>query len=120
MNILLIGSGGREHALAWKLAQSPKCFQLYCAPGNAGDDHLRADAGNDTLYGGGGTDRLFGADGDDILLGGSDGAEDFLFGGDGDDHLIITGPGLAVGGAGHDTITASVLRLIEGIVCVAH
>ena len=36
MNILLIGSGGREHALAWKLAQSPKCFQLYCAPGNAG------------------------------------------------------------------------------------
>jgi len=36
MNILLIGSGGREHALAWKLAQSPKCFQLYCTPGNAG------------------------------------------------------------------------------------
>ena len=36
MNILLIGSGGREHALAWKLSKSPKCFQLYCAPGNAG------------------------------------------------------------------------------------
>lgn len=36
MNILLIGSGGREHALAWKLAQSPKCDVLYCAPGNAG------------------------------------------------------------------------------------
>jgi len=36
MNILLIGSGGREHALAWKLADSPLCGTLYCAPGNAG------------------------------------------------------------------------------------
>ncbi len=36
MNILLIGSGGREHALAWKLSQSPKCDQLFIAPGNAG------------------------------------------------------------------------------------
>ncbi len=35
-NILLLGSGGREHALAWKLAQSPACKQLYIAPGNAG------------------------------------------------------------------------------------
>jgi phosphoribosylamine--glycine ligase len=36
MKILLIGSGGREHALAWKLSQSPQCEKLYCAPGNAG------------------------------------------------------------------------------------
>jgi phosphoribosylamine--glycine ligase len=36
MNILLIGSGGREHALAWKLAASPLTDKLYCAPGNAG------------------------------------------------------------------------------------
>ncbi len=36
MNILLIGSGGREHALAWKLKQSPLCGQLYCVPGNTG------------------------------------------------------------------------------------
>ncbi len=36
MNILVIGSGGREHALAWKLKQSPRCSTLYCAPGNAG------------------------------------------------------------------------------------
>ena len=36
MNILLIGSGGREHAIAYKLAQSKKCTKLYIAPGNAG------------------------------------------------------------------------------------
>ena len=36
MNILLIGSGGREHALAWKIAQSPVLTQLFIAPGNAG------------------------------------------------------------------------------------
>lgn len=36
MKILVIGSGGREHALAWKLANSPHTSKLYCAPGNAG------------------------------------------------------------------------------------
>ena len=36
MKILLLGSGGREHALAWKIAQSNKCEKLYIAPGNAG------------------------------------------------------------------------------------
>jgi phosphoribosylamine--glycine ligase len=36
MNILLLGSGGREHALAWKLVSSPLCTSLYIAPGNAG------------------------------------------------------------------------------------
>jgi len=35
MNILLLGSGGREHALAWKMAASPLTDRLYCAPGNA-------------------------------------------------------------------------------------
>ena len=36
MNILVIGSGGREHALAWKLNQSEKAAKIYVAPGNAG------------------------------------------------------------------------------------
>jgi len=36
MNILILGSGGREHALAWKIAASPLTEKLYCAPGNAG------------------------------------------------------------------------------------
>jgi phosphoribosylamine--glycine ligase len=36
MTILLLGSGGREHALAWKMLQSPKCSKLFVAPGNAG------------------------------------------------------------------------------------
>jgi phosphoribosylamine--glycine ligase len=36
MNILIVGSGGREHALAWKLRQSPRVDKLFCAPGNAG------------------------------------------------------------------------------------
>jgi len=36
MNILLLGGGGREHALAWKIAASPLTTKLWCAPGNAG------------------------------------------------------------------------------------
>ena len=40
MNILLLGSGGREHAMAWKIAQSPKLSQLFIAPGNPGTAHV--------------------------------------------------------------------------------
>ena len=36
MKILLLGSGGREHALAWKITQSKLCKELFIAPGNAG------------------------------------------------------------------------------------
>jgi phosphoribosylamine--glycine ligase len=41
MNILVIGSGGREHALAWKLARSPKVQQVHVAPGNGGTAHAK-------------------------------------------------------------------------------
>lgn len=40
MNILLLGSGGREHAFAWKIVQSSDCTQLYVAPGNAGTESI--------------------------------------------------------------------------------
>ena len=40
MNVLLVGSGGREHALAWKINQSPKLDRLFIAPGNAGTQSL--------------------------------------------------------------------------------
>jgi len=40
MNILVIGSGGREHALVWKIRQSPKAGKVFCAPGNAGSAKL--------------------------------------------------------------------------------
>ena len=54
MKILLIGSGGREHALAWKIAQSPKVDKLYIAPGNAGTSAC----GENVAIGAGEFDRL--------------------------------------------------------------
>ncbi len=40
MNILILGSGGREHTFAWKIAQSKNCTNLFVAPGNAGTGQL--------------------------------------------------------------------------------
>lgn len=40
MTILILGSGGREHTFAWKIAQSPKCKKLFVAPGNSGTAHI--------------------------------------------------------------------------------
>ena len=54
MRILLLGSGGREHALAWKIAQSTLCDKLFIAPGNAGT----GDCGENVAIGVGETEKL--------------------------------------------------------------
>ena len=53
MKILVIGSGGREHTLVWKISQSPKVSKIFCAPGNAGISHLAqcVDIGEDNMVG---------------------------------------------------------------------
>jgi phosphoribosylamine--glycine ligase len=52
MNILILGGGGREHALAWAVMQNPKCDKLIVAPGNAGIAQIATCAALDILDGG--------------------------------------------------------------------
>src|SRR5256885_13766692 len=49
MKVLLIGSGGREHAMAWKLAQSARVSELFVAPGNAGTSQVAENVAIDPL-----------------------------------------------------------------------
>ncbi len=49
LNILIVGSGGREHAIAWKVAQSPRLAQLFVAPGNAGTAHYNVPISADDI-----------------------------------------------------------------------
>ncbi len=51
MHILILGGGGREHALAWAIAQNPKCDRLWCVPGNAGTTRVAHVCGIDILDG---------------------------------------------------------------------
>ena len=51
MNVLIIGNGGREHAIAWKINQSPLLDNLFCLPGNAGTESLATNLTNiDTAH----------------------------------------------------------------------
>ena len=49
MKILILGSGGREHAFAWKILQSPLCEKLFVAPGNAGTEKIASNINIDIL-----------------------------------------------------------------------
>ena len=62
MNILILGGGGREHALAWAIKQNPKCDRLICAPGNPGTARVAENAALDILEDSGDWVRVRGAD----------------------------------------------------------
>ena len=50
MKVLIVGGGGREHAIAWKVAESPLVDKVYCAPGNAGIEEVAECRISDYLF----------------------------------------------------------------------
>ena len=93
MNILLLGSGGRESALAWKIAKSPLCDKLYIAPGNGGTPHYGENIDISPLDFDAVKQFVDSRSIDMIVVGNEDplvnGIRDFFA----DSHLLIIGPG---------------------------
>ncbi|MGK7391549.1 MAG: phosphoribosylamine--glycine ligase [Candidatus Cyclobacteriaceae bacterium M2_1C_046] len=97
MRILVIGSGGREHALAWKIAQSSKCEALYVAPGNAGTSTIAENIDIKPTDFKGLSAFISEKNVDMVVIGPEDplvqGLRDFLLAEEGLKDLIIIGPG---------------------------
>ena len=96
MNILLLGSGGREHAFAWKIAQSPRCNQLFVAPGNPGTAEIATNVplGVSDFPG---ISKFIQANGIDLLVIGPEeplvkGLVDYLHSQVGMEQLLVVGP----------------------------
>jgi phosphoribosylamine--glycine ligase len=96
MNILLLGSGGREHAFAWKISQSPRCSQLFVAPGNPGtaDIAINVPLGVTDFAG---IHEFIKSNAIDLLVIGPEeplvkGLVDYLHAQQGMEHLAIVGP----------------------------
>ena len=96
MNVLILGSGGREHAFAWKIAQSTKCDNLFVAPGNAGTHDLATNINLDIMN----FDQVSSFIKDEnihmVLIGPEaplvEGIRDYLESDSELDHLLIVGP----------------------------
>ncbi|QEC51343.1 phosphoribosylamine--glycine ligase [Anseongella ginsenosidimutans] len=99
MNVLLIGSGGREHAFAWKIAQSPRCDKLYIAPGNAGTSACGENVAIDPLDFEGISQFALEKKIDLVLVGPEEplvkGVSDYFMASDTHRHIPVIGPGKA-------------------------
>lgn len=96
MNILLLGSGGREHAFAWKIVQSPRCNQLFVAPGNPGTAEIATNVplGVTDFQG---ISKFIQTQGIDLLVIGPEeplvkGLVDYLHAQEGLEQLLVVGP----------------------------
>jgi phosphoribosylamine--glycine ligase len=96
MNILLLGSGGREHAFAWKIVQSPRCNQLFVAPGNPGTTEIATNVplGVTDFQG---ISKFIQTHGIDLLVIGPEeplvkGLVDYLHAQEGLEQLLVVGP----------------------------